>query len=200
MKSSYSASKHVHKRTIHQAVMLTSFSSKGAPDGLFLLHQKNVNCSKNADNQRKDVQTGLSCRSSVQDLVAPWKRTHSLCRYKRLILRLCVLCQSEKWVRAEEEPTTSHFWLLQVTSHKQWHFMGRVSSSFLPGFLSIVLPDLANSMCLTLLPPPPPPPPPSLLHPHCPVLSQQTSLPPESDSQVGQNRGREAKSGMTKKK
>ena len=97
--------------------------------------------------------------------------------------RLCVLCQSEKWVRAEEEPTTSHFWLLQVTSHKQWHFMGRVSSSFLPGFLSIVLPDLANSMCLTLLPPPPPPPP-SLLHPHHPVLSQQTSLPPSLPNQT----------------
>lgn len=64
------------------------------------------------------------------------------------ICRPGVLCHSEKWIRAAEEPTTSHFWLLQVTSHKQWHFMGRGSSSFLPGFLSIVLPDLANSMCL----------------------------------------------------
>ncbi|KAI3351066.1 hypothetical protein L3Q82_005633 [Scortum barcoo] len=38
--------------------------------------------------------------------------------------RLSALCHSEKWVRAAEEPTTSHFWLLQVTSHKQWHFTG----------------------------------------------------------------------------
>lgn len=93
------------------------------------------------------------------------------------ICRLSVLCHSEKWVRTAEEPTTSHFWPLQVTSHKQWHFMGRGSSSFLPGFLSIVLPDLANSMCLTPPPKPthPPPPLPSILHP---ITHSSPSRPP----------------------
>ncbi|XP_047441479.1 uncharacterized protein LOC125008323 [Mugil cephalus] len=89
--------------------------------------------------------------------------------------RLRVVCQSEKWVRAAEEPTISHFWPLQVTSHKQWHFMGRGSSSFLPGFLSIVLPDLANSMRLA---------PPSflllllLLHPSIPITHSYPCRPP----------------------
>lgn len=65
---------------------------------------------------------------------------------------------------------------------------GRVSSSFLPGFLSIVLPDLANSMC------PAPPPSPS------PLPADLFSLPPQS-SEVGQKlrKGRK-KSGMAKKK
>lgn len=63
----------------------------GAPDGLFLLHQKNVNCSKYADNQRKDVQTGLSCRYALcfpiskpkkSDAVHGSKQTRIIWKYR----------------------------------------------------------------------------------------------------------------------
>ncbi len=47
--------------------------------------------------------------------------------------------------------------------------MGRVSSSFLPGFLSIVLPDLVNSMCLR--------PPYLLLLPSAPITQSSPNRP-----------------------
>lgn len=79
-----------------------------------------------------------------------------------------VLWPCERRPGRPRSPPPATFWLLQVTSHKQWHFTGRVWSSFLPGFLSIVPPHLANSMC-----PPPTP------HPHpAPNSRSSPSRPP----------------------
>lgn len=87
---------------------------------------------------------------------------------------LC-LCFVPLW---EAGPSSSaHFWLLHVPSCKQWHFTGRLSSSFLPGFLSIVLPDLANSM-----PPPHSPNSSTTITPPPTPINQQISVPPQSDS------------------
>lgn len=97
------------------------------------------------------------------------------------ICRLCVLWRLQKWVRAAEESTISHFWLLQVTSHKQWHFMGRGSSSFLPGFLSIVLPELANSIY-------PPQPPLLLLFSLLHHTLEQTPSPPSQTAELQRTR------------
>lgn len=107
--------------------------------------------------------------------------------------RLCAALRSgsaagEPTATAAVAATTSHFWLLQGTSHKQWRFTGE-SLVFLPAWLPVHRSAWLGKLNVWARAPPPPysptPPPPS------PLLSPPASLPPDSDRlRVGERRGK----------